>query len=376
VVPWGEFVSVARPVSEPPSSGKWFALFLLAAANACLMVIVAGGYTWLADIIAPLTGHLIGFGLTASVALVLRRRMLTVLAAGTAATIGLHAWLGLARCCEATTAATAAVVTKVTLPPAYSSLTVLALNTWDHHGDLDRLRRYLASAPADVIVLSEFGPDKRALLQELKSVYPHQVDCADWHCELALLSRVALEAGGAARIDAREPAFVWGRFAGSVTIIGTHLHRPSRNPRRHERQISALAKFIRRIDGPLILAGDLNTSPWSNSFRFLKAATGLTPSSVLLPSWPAWPVALPQVALDHILVSPELEVTAAGTGPAVGSDHLPVWARVGRRSFGPERSQPPSRRVTSRLAAAGPHLHGEFLAHLGSEHGGARDLRR
>jgi hypothetical protein len=91
-----------------------------------------------------------------------------------------------------------------------------------------------------------------------------------------------------------------------------------------------------------------------------------------MPSWPAWPIALPQVALDHIFVSPELTVSAAGTGPAVGSDHLPVWAQLERRRWRPTRNAPPR----SRLAAAGAHLGAELLGDLGGEHGGARDLRR
>ena len=172
------------------------------------------------------------------------------------------------------------------------------------------------------------------------------------------------------------PDFVWAKLGGSLTIIGTHLHRPSRDPWLHERQVSALAQLVRQIDGPIVLAGDLNTSPWSNAFRKLRAATGLAPASILMPTWPAWPLALPQVALDHILVSPELAVAAAGTGPAVGSDHLPVWAQIDRRPVAFERGAAPPRRLTSRLAAARAHLDGELLADLGGEHVGAGDLRR
>ncbi len=142
------------------------------------------------------------------------------------------------------------------------------------------------------------------------------------------------------------PAFVWAKLGGSLTVIGTHLHRPSRDPWLHERQMSALAQFVRRIDGPVVLAGDLNTSPWSNAFRMLRAATGLAPASMLMPTWPAWPLALPQVALDHIFVSPELAVAAAGTGRP--SDR--ITCRCGRRSSaGRSRS-------TGRRAAAPPHL--------------------
>ena len=134
--------------------------------------------------------------------------------------------------------------------------------------------------------------------------------------------------------------------------------------------MAALAQFVRRIDSPLVLAGDLNTSPWSNAFRKLRAATGLSPAAKLLPSWPAWPLALPQVALDHIFVSPDLAVAAAGTGTAVGSDHLPVWAQLVRRPVQVRTAR------RSRLAAARAHLGGELLADLGGEQAGARDLRR
>jgi endonuclease/exonuclease/phosphatase (EEP) superfamily protein YafD len=360
---------------------------MLASANLALIGAVAGGFTALADIIAPLTGHLIGIGLTASLALLMRRWVPAILAAGVVATAALHVWLGLAWCCAAPVTRTQTALTRAAMQASTQgpTLTLLALNAWHQHGDVRRLERYLATAPADVVVLSEFGPDKRALLANLKAAYPFQVDCADqWPCSLALLSRLPLEAAGVGRIasEGREvrasdmPAFVWAKLAGSLTVIGTHLHRPSRDPWLHARQVSALTHLVRNIDGPLILAGGLNTSPWSNAFRKLRAATGLAPASILMPTWPAWPLALPQVALDHILVSPELAVAGAGTGPAVGSDHLPVWAQIERRPDALERGHSPLRRLTSRLAAARPHLGGELPADLGGEHVGAGHLRR
>src|SRR5438034_10870497 len=101
----GGSLSVASPVLERASRGRWLALFTLAAANLALISAVAGGFTALADIIAPLTGHLIGIGLAASLALLMRRWVLAILAAGVVATVGLHVWLGLAGWCSAPRAA-------------------------------------------------------------------------------------------------------------------------------------------------------------------------------------------------------------------------------------------------------------------------------
>jgi len=374
----GGELGAASPVSGRASAGRRLALLALVAANLALVLTVSTGFTPLADIIAPLTGHLLGIGLAASLALLARRRMLALLTAGVAVTIGLHGWLGLARCCRAPMPmATESGVTKISTHHPGSRLTVLALNTWDRHGDPDRLARYLATAPADVVVLSQLGPDRRRLLARLEAAFPFQVVCSDARpCALALLSRLPLEAAGAARIAPGQPGFVWARLGGSLTVIGTHLDSPGRDPWLHERQMSALARFIRRIDGPLVLAGDLNTSPWSNSFRRLRATTSLVPAGLLMPSWPAWPLALPQMALDHILVSPELTVAAAGTGPAVGSDHLPVWAQLERHPIVLDRRRLLVRRYASRPAAARAHLGAELLADLGGEHVGARDLRQ
>jgi endonuclease/exonuclease/phosphatase (EEP) superfamily protein YafD len=356
------------------------ALCVLAAANVGLVITAAGSSSARADIIAPLTGHLIGFGLAASLALLARRGMLVVFAVGVAATVGVHALLGLAYCHE-----TSAAVADRALPSMTTvsrpNFSVLTLNTWAGHGDPERLRHYLVTAPADIIVLSELGPDKRPLLGTLRTIYPYQIDCAaEWACSLAMLSRTPFAAAGAGRIAAGKSAFVWakinigGTHDAPVTVIGTHLCLPSRDARLHETQMTELAQFIRRIDGPLLLAGDLNTSPWSYSFRLLRAVTGLAPASVLMPSWPAWPVALPQVALDHILVSSELAVMASGTGPAVGSDHLPVWADITRRPPAIDHNRmPPS---ASRFAAAGLHLRGELFAYLGSKQGRTRNLSR
>jgi endonuclease/exonuclease/phosphatase (EEP) superfamily protein YafD len=364
-------VDAALPVGGRGSASRWLVLLLLAALNLSLAFVVSGSFTALADVIAPLTGHFLGLGLAASLAVLFPRRRLAVLAAGAAVTLGLHGWLGLDHCCRAPTPAAPTGLTKVATRPAARTLTVLALNTWHAQSDTTRLLAYLETAPADVVILSEFGLNKRPLLTRLRSAFPFQVDCADWVCSLALLSRLPFEQAGIGRIVDGQSAFVWARLGGTVTVVGTHLHRPSRDPWLHERQMAALAQFARHIEGPLVLAGDFNTSPWSHAFRLLRATTTLAPASVLLPSWPAWP--LPQVAFDHIFLSPELRAVARGTGPPVGSDHLPVWAQLEYRPI-EERGRPPGR--PSGLAAAGAHLGGELLADLGGEHLGARDLRR
>lgn len=209
-------------------------------------------------------------------------------------------------------------------------LAVLQINTWHGNRDLDGLVGFLEASDADVVVLAEFGPSKQHLVGRLARSYPHVAGCPEyWPCSQLLLSRRPFAASGARAPDASGPPYVWARFedtaGGSpVTVVGTHLYRPSRSHRLHERQLAGLIRFLASVEGELILAGDLNMTEWSRSYERLLAATGLVASSLRLPTWPAWPLTLPQFQIDHLLVSGGLRIERQGRGPYVGSDHLPL----------------------------------------------------
>ena len=352
------------------------ALLVLCGANLALVVAIAGSVTVVSDVLAPLTGHFMGVGLAASLALLTRR--LSSLVLGITATLIVHAWLGMVACCHPPQPAPVdgRTLSPIATTGATHDISVLALNSWHGHGDPSRLADYLAHVEADLVVLSEFGPNKRSMLGQLKSSHPFQADCAQgWACSLALISRLPFTSAGSGHIGEGKLAFVWARLAEGVTVLGTHLHRPSRDPWLHEQQMLELVEFIGRIPGPVILAGDLNTTPWSKTYRTLRRIGGLIPASTLRPTWPAWPLAFPQVALDHIFVSADLTVTAAGTGPAVGSDHLPIWAVIAHRAFF-ERGKAAVRGFALHSAPAQPHFGSQLLADLDGEHTGTRNLRR
>jgi endonuclease/exonuclease/phosphatase (EEP) superfamily protein YafD len=94
----------------------------------------------------------------------------------------------------------------------------------------------------------------------------------------------------------------------------------------------------------LIIVGDLNTTPWSGEFAELTQKTGLRDSQLGFGVQPSWPMLLPllgvretpnwltgllQIPIDHVLVSPSIQVLSRRTGPFVGSDHLPVIVELG-----------------------------------------------
>ncbi len=278
----------------------------------------------LADTLTPLAGHVLIGTLAALLALLVRRRHILILVVSVPTALGLHAALTLVRLPAEPAPRTTG-----------SGVRIYALNTWDDHPDLASLEHALAALDADVLVLSEIDAKKRSMITRLAKRYDHVMSCAHrTECAMVLLSRLPVLAGGADRGHNDMPPIAWAqvdastRGGGTLTIVGTHVHRPTRDTILHRRQMQTLAGILQKTPGAIVLAGDLNTSPWSASYRQLLSATRLAPAHALLPTWPMWPLTAPQVAIDHVLVTYDIEVVAAGPGAGVGSDHAPLIADV------------------------------------------------
>jgi len=72
-------------------------------------------------------------------------------------------------------------------------LRVASFNTWLLNDRIDDIRSEIARIDADVIVLVELGPNKRALFDQLISRYPYQAKCSDpTHCNFGILSKFPL----------------------------------------------------------------------------------------------------------------------------------------------------------------------------------------
>ncbi|HXZ67286.1 MAG TPA: endonuclease/exonuclease/phosphatase family protein, partial [Alphaproteobacteria bacterium] len=80
------------------------------------------------------------------------------------------------------------------------------------------------------------------------------------------------------------------------------------------------------IDAPVVVVGNLNLTPQSELFGWLlrqghlfDTALGKFPA----PTWPT-PVSGLGLRLDHVLVSPDIEVVKRTVGADYGSGHLPL----------------------------------------------------
>lgn len=284
-----------------------------------------------ADLLTPFAGHVLVGAVAVAAALYFRQAALLLLLGSVVVALAGH--VALVRLKQAQ------VLWPSGEPRAASDrLRIYELNVWDKNKDLQRLERSIAALDADVVVLVEVDASKFKLIERLKTHYPFQQNCvSQWVCEIAILSKLPILEGRGVRTNQLMPPIVWARVdarslgMGEVTVVGTHVYRPTRNAWLHAQQMRSLGTVMASAKAPVILAGDLNIGSWSASYARLLEATGLVPTAGLQPTWPAYPVEVPQVSLDHILASPDLVAMRSGLGPATGSDHLPVFAELQRR---------------------------------------------
>lgn len=120
---------------------------------------------------------------------------------------------------------------------------------------------------------------------------------------------------------------------GPYHVFGVHTRAPTNGPRAIVRNehLAALAELTRKTGGTVIAGGDFNITPWSPYWRKFAKYNGLLEARrgmALAASWPEWLPGKLRIPIDHILVSPGVNVLGVGVGEATGSDHLPIVADI------------------------------------------------
>jgi endonuclease/exonuclease/phosphatase family metal-dependent hydrolase len=90
------------------------------------------------------------------------------------------------------------------------------------------------------------------------------------------------------------------------------------------RQLAFVSELIHDLPH-IILMGDLNCEPHSPEMKFLTAVTRLCDPASEIKTFPSW---RPDKMLDHILVTPELEVNQVRVLDFACSDHLPISMEI------------------------------------------------
>lgn len=225
-----------------------------------------------------------------------------------------------------------------------SELKIIQFNALDGNSKGRAVRDWLKAQDPDIIVMEE-GPQVAKYLSDLGYV----ATCGN--CPAVILSRRP-------PYWSNEPTWDWmvgrqlaaARFRdhlGDYAVVGVHRGRPTRYARNVSERSALLTQARRFSRDSLILAGDFNAAPWSNSLKREEAALGLVRRTRALPTWPAEAVShnrlglpFPVLPIDHVYAGRDWATVKVERGPKLGSDHYPVVVTLQRVRNLPPHSPP------------------------------------
>ncbi len=217
---------------------------------------------------------------------------------------------------------------------AAAPLKVLSINVSYRPVSARRLLEIIRETNTDVLVVQELTPHAESVLAALDSEFPHNRKFpANGPYGIGLWSRYELESGAIMAIGRRPAIEARVRGPSSVfTVVGVHLSAPVTRRRaaaRHQ-ELGALAAHPAAIEGPLVVAGDFNVTPYSPYFTEWLEATGFTDSRRGRTLSISWPTLMPIVGIpiDHVAVNDEFEILSHRRMPNFESDHYGVLVEL------------------------------------------------
>jgi endonuclease/exonuclease/phosphatase (EEP) superfamily protein YafD len=258
--------------------------------------------------------------------------------------------------------------------PAPPAIRAIAMNVWHRNRNYAAAERLIRSARPDFVLTVEMTPAWRRGLASLSDILPYAITAThDGTAGKVLYSRYrcvrceVVDIGGVGLPTIVAEFRVGDR---NLTFVGAHFTVPLGSAYAHlmAKHIAAVGEYVRARSGPVVLLGDLNTTPWSHYFRDLRDRSGLRDSALgrgVQPTWPAW-WRVPVVAIDHVLVTQDIRIVNREVGPSIGSDHLPVivdftYTYPRRRGSSTSLNQSPTRfRLSTSVVIARPGNNGMY----------------
>lgn len=217
-------------------------------------------------------------------------------------------------------------------------LRLVTANLYNWSADAAALQNFLQSTDADIVVLTELTAQQEPAYAAVERKYPHRLRTqGSPHHPFGLLilaRRPLLLAMTHVPFGIDYPIVEFRHCADDagracVAVIALHATRPGEEFGALRDRMLGFAASRARLAGEAgeqaIVAGDLNVTPWSPAFDVF---TGLGLSDAGLgQGWqPTWPTGLGAagIPIDHVLVSPGLEVRDYRRLKAMNSDHRPL----------------------------------------------------
>jgi endonuclease/exonuclease/phosphatase (EEP) superfamily protein YafD len=215
-------------------------------------------------------------------------------------------------------------------------LKVVSVNVRTENEEVGKVLDFVRTADADAVLFMEVDDFWEEGLQPLKAIYPNsRFESRVDNFGIALYTKLEVE-----KLEIRHPGeadvpivvATLKKDGRSFQLAGVHPVPPigQWNSQHRNEDIKAYAALARESEGPMLLVGDLNSSPWSKGMRILTGGSDLRLGGALNAAMPTWMVGtLVSIPIDHALAQKPLTLLRRSVGPEVGSDHRPIVIEVG-----------------------------------------------
>jgi len=235
------------------------------------------------------------------------------------------------------------------------TLDLVVANVFIDNETPDAAARQLVATAADVVIVVESTAAFMRIFDDAggKQTYPYRVSDPDDDSDYAVTVACKREPGPRSQMKVLGPlvlAIADVDVEGISTLVVALNPMATVDPGGHEtwkEQIEVLKEFLPTLDGPVVVAGDLNTTRNRPEFEELlelglrdaidSLGKGLNPSFKLGADGALATVGA-VARLDHALVNECVFPLSVENLEACGSDHLPFELRVAVRSVAVQRS--------------------------------------
>ncbi|MDK2759810.1 MAG: endonuclease/exonuclease/phosphatase family protein [Sphingopyxis sp.] len=216
-----------------------------------------------------------------------------------------------------------------------AQLRVLTHNVWADNSNPADTAQAIIDARADIVMLQEVNGNFRPMLAALNQHFAYATQCPPG-CDLAILSRWPIVDSDYFLKDRAGrkfgPPLLWARIAppGTAPLTVATFHYPWPTSRDQAVRRRDVARALARIERDrLIVAGDMNLTPWAAAMREQDRA--FAPMTRMTRAMPSWPRAFSVLPIDHLYAGPDWGLVSARRLPATGSDHRPILVTLARR---------------------------------------------
>lgn len=219
---------------------------------------------------------------------------------------------------------------------------ILQANVLKTNKDTQKLLALIEKEKPDVIVLSETTSAHDKAFSDLLPAYPYRHiakrdDASSFG--MAVLSRLPVEQAEETFFDNESiPAILMTLRIDQkkFDLLSLHPMNPLVDIGSRNNEFQKIGdRYSMRNGNPLILAGDMNATPYSGFFRESMADAGVKNARRgfgVNGTYPSWLPALLRLPIDHVLVSKGIAVLDFRLGDDIDSDHLPTITEVALRN--------------------------------------------